>query len=189
MPDAAPSQEEYFKLVRAAIEHEDNLVNQRLTWLLTTHGFLLALFSALQPVIISNLYKLHDYIHLIEAYLGFVVVIAAFISLVVGRTVTCANLHIDHLSQWWMQKYPDQFQERLSLGDWGRSTFGFEYRRMLPKQRYYTEDRASTTTYPPICGMFHAFWLSRVVAIPYILAFLDIVMMLACLWISKYLPR
>ncbi len=33
---------ELFKLIREQIQHEDNLVNQRLTWLLIAHGFLFA---------------------------------------------------------------------------------------------------------------------------------------------------
>ena len=44
----------YWEQLRNAIVHEDNLVNHRLTWLLTIEGFLIGGFFVVQSVVLSN---------------------------------------------------------------------------------------------------------------------------------------
>lgn len=43
--DLTPINLEFYKATRAYIEHEDGLINNRLTWALTIHGFLYASFA------------------------------------------------------------------------------------------------------------------------------------------------
>lgn len=100
-PAAKPlAQNEHFAMVRSAIVHEDTLVNHRLTWLLAAHAFLLTFFTYTQRFVVTQ--KDGHLILWVEILLCLIFAGATWLSLIVGRAVLCANLHIDQLKHWWM---------------------------------------------------------------------------------------
>ena len=162
-----PAQKEHFDMVRAAIVHEDNLVNHRLTWLLAAHAFLLTFFTYTQRSVL-----LQKDAHLtlwVEIFLCLIFAGATWLSLIVGRAVLCANLHIDHLKHWWMVRYPGEKLEERPLDF---SVLTDEAQPPLP-----------ATSYPPICGSFSKDRSLHLSWIPYVLATLDILLLLACIFI------
>jgi len=80
----------YYKRIRASIEHEDGLIHQRLTSLITTQSALGAGFFYL-----SNLHKPWC---LLLAALG------SCISIFVGRHIAAAEAQLKTLVGWWQQR-------------------------------------------------------------------------------------
>jgi hypothetical protein len=167
VPQKSPVQKEHFEMVRAAIMHEDNLVNHRLTWLLAAHAFLLTFFTYTQQTVLTT--KNDHFTLWAELFLCTIFAGATWMSLIVGRAVLCANLHIDHLKEWWMNKYSS---EKLKERELDYLALAEAPQRKIP-----------ATSYPPICGSFikdRAFHLSW---IPYILAMLDSILVISSIFI------
>ncbi len=171
-PQKSPAQKDHFEMVRAAIAHEDNLVNHRLTWLVAVHAFLLTFFAGAQGAVLA---QQDQHLRLLtEILLCIIFAGATWLSLIVGRAVLCANLHIDHLKHWWMDKYPsEKLDERpfdvMALAD-------------------DTPPQIPPTSYPPICGSFikhRAFHLSW---IPYLLAMFDLLLVIASIFMLCHPP-
>jgi hypothetical protein len=57
--DALPNTLKFYELARGYIQHEDSLVNSRLTWSLTIHGFLFTIYGLLVGKAIDVLMELH----------------------------------------------------------------------------------------------------------------------------------
>lgn len=95
-------------------------------------------------------------------------------ALIVGRAVLQANLHIDQLKQWWIQRYPKEIREEIQL-------------EHLLRDRTNTSKK-KPTLYPPICGSFKGYWLFRLSLIPYVLAAFDVLIIAACALIISYPP-
>src|SRR5437016_4887275 len=97
-------------MVRAAIEHEDGLTNQRLTWLINSHWFVLAGFGALQAGLFSV--KKDERSLLITLVVqGLLIVIfccAIRLAKVVSESVELAMEHMRHLKEWWFNRYPEE---------------------------------------------------------------------------------
>jgi len=49
----------YYSCLRSYVEHEDGLINYRLTWSLTVHGFLFATFGLLAAKVVDLLVEIH----------------------------------------------------------------------------------------------------------------------------------
>ena len=112
--DASPNLESLYKLIREQIQHEDNLVNQRLTWLLGIEAFLFAGFAALSAV--QNPTDLQKRLPFCVAILGGIFALlsifsidAAFRSL--KRLRDCWHDHPKHITfendatKEWVEKY------------------------------------------------------------------------------------
>ena len=154
-------------MVRAAIVHEDALVNHRLTWLLAAHAFLLTFFTYTQQAVLKP--NNNNVILWAELFLCIIFTGATWMSLIVGKAVLCANLHINSLKGWWMDKYASEKLKEQQL----------DYLEL-------TEDRPPDippTKYPPICGSFSKSKLLHLSWIPYLLATLDIILITACIFI------
>ena len=104
---SVPGQKEHWDMLRGAVVHEDNLVNHRLTWLLTAQGFTLAFFAVMQSVALSDKTPVGIGIGL-EAFLACALVFAILLCRVVGFSVAMANLHNNQLLEWWTTRYPDE---------------------------------------------------------------------------------
>jgi hypothetical protein len=91
-----------WKRVRLAIEHENTLYNHRITWLLSSQGFIIA---ALVAVINESLKP--DGVD--EKIASLIVIFFSLISMVIcfaiGRALREADLHIEHLDKWWHQHW------------------------------------------------------------------------------------
>lgn len=108
-----------WKRIRAAIEHENTLVNHRLTWLLTSQGFLFAgfglVFTSMKESSLDIIYSL---------------LLLSLISLV-GMTVSCkicldiegAARQLAELDHWWHKTYAPSAYES------SQQQSGREYRR------------------------------------------------------------
>src|SRR5213079_896181 len=88
-----------WKRVRFVIEHENTLVNHRVTWLLASQGFLLAGYFALVSGWAKTDFKIGPatLVALIFALFG----ISAYICLSIGIMLYAAIRHIKHIQCWW----------------------------------------------------------------------------------------
>jgi hypothetical protein len=88
-----------WKRVRSVIEHENTLVNHRVTWLLASQGFLLAGYLALLSGWAKTDLKIgpETLVALIFALFG----ISAYICLSIGIMLYAAIRHIKHIQCWW----------------------------------------------------------------------------------------
>jgi hypothetical protein len=97
----------YWEQLRNAIVHEDNLVNHRLTWLLTTEGFLLTGFFIIQAAILSN--KLPwQAVLVLESMLCVVFFGAALICLTTRLTIATAYRQIHFIKRMWLYKFKNE---------------------------------------------------------------------------------
>ncbi|MDB5173099.1 MAG: hypothetical protein JWN51_1872 [Phycisphaerales bacterium] len=86
---------EYYKLVRSQIEHEDNLISQRLSWFLASHSFLFTAYA----IVVSNLQSGHNawatrQQHLLLAVIP---VVSILTCVLVYATIVAAVIAIVHL--------------------------------------------------------------------------------------------
>jgi hypothetical protein len=86
-----------WKRVRAAIEHENTLVNHRLTWLLTSQGFLLAGFGAIYKSGLNTIYDL-----VILAIIAIAGIASSYRILI---EIAAAHDQLSKLDQWWHETH------------------------------------------------------------------------------------
>lgn len=98
-----PTRKELYEMLRKQIEHEDNLVNHRLNWLLFSQGFLFLAFVTLLTV---DKPLSHKTIALcLIAFFGF------FVSLFTFLSIFAAFKSLKRLRQTWA--HPNQSDEKL----------------------------------------------------------------------------
>jgi hypothetical protein len=88
-----------WKRVRSVIEHENTLINHRVTWLLASQGFLFAGYSAL----ITGWAKgdLHIARGMFVALLFALFAISAYVCISMGIMLSAAIRHIKRIQCWW----------------------------------------------------------------------------------------
>lgn len=95
-----------WKRIRTAIEHENTLVNHRLTWLLTSQGFLFTgfgvVYSTKQTV---NLYS--------TTILLVIAIVGMAISFKIFMDIEGASEQLSELDKWWHMTYAPEEYERL----------------------------------------------------------------------------
>lgn len=133
----------YWEQLRNAIVHEDNLVNNRLTWLITVEGFLIGGFLAFCASVVSNAHGLDNVDKLQEASRDFlwafavgVVIIFAFAShlcLVTGILVFAAIEQIKHVNDAWCCEYPSNADFPPMIGGLPRGRWPFSRERGYAK--------------------------------------------------------
>jgi hypothetical protein len=91
-----------WELARNVIEHEDNLINHRLTWLITIQGFLFAAFA----VVAKDLF---DSTHGRETMLRVTLYATAFLGIasayIVWNTIRTAFIYMRCITEWWNQNF------------------------------------------------------------------------------------
>lgn len=102
-----------WRRVRGLIEHENNLVHNRITWLFTSHIALLSAFAALAAILFNknSVIILGDF----SFNTGIVVVPIFFISLLgvafsfnTYSNIAAAHQQIDRATRWWIsEKFPN----------------------------------------------------------------------------------
>lgn len=87
-----------WRRVRLAIEHENTLVNHRITWLLTSQGFIVAGIVA----VVNEAMKPDGVNKLVACIITTVLsLVSFFISSAIHRSLEEADIQIDHLDKWW----------------------------------------------------------------------------------------
>lgn len=103
-----------WKRVRSQIEHEDNLVNHRITWLLASNAFLLTGYV----LAIANLKEelLVEAKELLRLCLYAIPIVGVFISIVIIQTVSQAFGQINILASWWEREIGDSLDHPRLIG-------------------------------------------------------------------------
>jgi hypothetical protein len=87
-----------WRRIRLAIEHENTLVNHRITWLLTSQGFIVAGIVA----VVNEAMKPDGVNKLVACIITIVFSLVSFsISLAIHRSLEEADIQLDHLDKWW----------------------------------------------------------------------------------------
>lgn len=102
-----------WKRIRAAIEHENTLINHRLTWLLTSQGFLFTGFG----VVFSTL-KPGDTNPYAVIILSIIAALGMAISFKIFVDIEDAAKQLLDLDRWWYTNYPpDEFSNAAYASD------------------------------------------------------------------------
>jgi|SRR5215813_2449406 len=90
-----------WKRVRSVIEHENTLVNNRVTWLLVSQGFLLATYGTLLTSWGKGEFRVGrgTFVALLLAFFG----ISAYICISMGIVLAAAVKHIKYVQCWWYE--------------------------------------------------------------------------------------
>ena len=112
-----PVAPEAWELARRLIEHEDTLINHRMTHYLTTQGFLFAAMGLLANAGISSSKGLFLWLALVAS------TVAVLTGLVALHSIRAAHHQIKFVSDWWYAKHRDVSAEahernRASMEDW-----------------------------------------------------------------------
>jgi hypothetical protein len=188
MVDESPFEQKrkYWEQLRNAIVHEDNLVNHRLTWLLTIEAFLLGGFFLVQSSVLAN--KLTGgassgiEVLLVLSFLG-----ACWIAYISGSLNAAAYQQIAFIRNAWLQKYPEERRPIPRLPRWIRGSGALpEAARENP---YQYEGETETPSeklpeYPPIMGEFRYSYPQSAQRIPFVLLVLNGIAIVACLVIG-----
>ncbi len=207
---AGPSQpgpKEHWDMIRGAIVHEDNLINHRLTWLLTSHAFMFAAFAAVQNVVMTKEIS-RTQIAMLELLLIVLFGYSILLCHSINFAVSLAHKHLAHLRCWWMTTYPSECRKPISvpkqfiatayLIDWipivnlfrliyvqvfryrwlEESSFEYEEKLESKKCEACEPQEAIPTNYPPIGGWFNLNPYSSTKSVTWILLQIDIVLLL-----------
>ncbi len=160
MPASCPDKTQYWKMGRDVIKHEDGLIHQRLSSLLTVQGLLLSAYLVLQAAALSG--KIGDVLSLlVQGFLVIVFLFAIWFCLLIGKAVDCASKHMSTTRQWWHKKYGEA--HAISTA----------------------QEAAVNADFPQILGHFPKIrWGLRYANLPYVLAILNLVVVFASLTIG-----
>lgn len=156
---------------RRIVEHEDRLVNQRLTWLLTIQGFLLGGFFLIQFEILSLDVPVVTAFAL-ESLLVFLFAVAAFICYVSKATIWCAYHTLNQAEKWWYSTLRVSRPRDTTIPWLGK---------LDPAQR--EGDSTETVTpaaFPPIIGRFKFGLFHHTTGIPVALFVVNVAICILC---------
>ncbi len=166
----------YWALLRDAIVHEDNLVNHRLTWLLTIEGFLFGGFFVIQNSMLSS--------HLtswtvcgIEILMALIFMAAWWINYISGCMISAAYRQVVLIRHAWHKKYHEETRPPEDLPGWIRAN-SFE---LGTGDHINHPDGAE---FPPIMGTFNYKYLSNSKRIPMVLLALNTIAIVVCFSIA-----
>lgn len=97
-----------WKRVRAALEHENLLINQRFTWLLLSQGFLFTAAGAIYKSFIdvqTDTRQTHVVIRQHEALLILIPTLAVVLCVFLWRGMAAAHVQHDRLTKWWRDQF------------------------------------------------------------------------------------
>ena len=94
-----------WKLVRSAIEHENTLINYRISWLLATQLFLFAVFSSIFVEAIKN----DKLFNSTKVYIAFTIIssIGFYVCILAWASLCAAQKMINRLRDWWLVHYSE----------------------------------------------------------------------------------
>ena len=159
-----------WKLVRSAVEHEDGLVNHRLTWLINVHWILFGIFGAIQVAMFTT--SPHRLVvGLAEGSAALLFVFAILVCRVLGQSIDMASAHCHHLKEWWFATYPE---ERIPPS---RVPAMSLFRR--PSLTYPPPADAYSKEFPPVMGDFGFKSDTGACSIPHLFIKIDL-LLIAC---------
>lgn len=97
-----------WQLVRAAIEHENTLVNYRLTWFCMLQGFLFTAFGVILDAWTKP--EKSEHFFLFFSFLSIISILSISICWVIWRTLRLAEIQIKNLDWWWHSEKGDKFK-------------------------------------------------------------------------------
>lgn len=161
---------QHWEHVRDVVKHEDDLVNQRLTWIFSTHTFLYAAFGLLQSKLMdSEWMPIAPYVLIQLLAILFLGVALRFCQLM-QHEIDTATAHLDHLGAWWMARYPEEsYRPRRRLGTWIWS---------LKPSVYPLAEDSLLKPFPPVIGRFELDSRVGVDRLPRLFARADLVLIL-----------
>lgn len=178
-PDAEKGQ--FWDRCRAAIVHEDSLVNHRITWLLSTQAFLVAGFFAAQAAVLA--YKpAPGAVAGIEFLLAWVLLGAAWVCYITGSTIAAAYRQLSLIREAWLRAYgreaghPEEPMPAWLLTDPRAADTTSVARAGQPAPA-----TGDPPEYPPISGKFRYSFVCGTARIPFVLLAMDIPLVLVCL--------
>jgi hypothetical protein len=168
MADPTTTGNELTKLVmwqqiRGIIVHEDDLVHQRLTWLLTLEGFLMAGFFVVQSAVFSNKGVSSGAEIAAEGFISAVLTGALVICRVVSKTISAAYQQVWSAHQTWERLYPEEKWPLLETPGW------FTSWKAGDEENRRDQSVPVKSQFPPIRGHFKHGRFSSTQMIPVIL--------------------
>lgn len=160
-----------WKELRSAISHEDDLVHQRSTWLLTFEGFLMGGFFVGQTAILGAHTMPHR--RMGELFLLFLLLGGLWICVVTAQTISAAHAQVGILREFWLKRYAEESWARCKLRPWWRfdgETVGS------------TEGRQpAACQFPPLHGEFYFGPLGGMTKIPIVLFLVNLLAVFGCM--------
>lgn len=102
-----------FKIVRDYVEHEDDLIHQRLNWMLLLQGFLFSSFATLYASLIKSIPGSDASLRGLRAWpseiLYVLPILGFFIAWFSLSGVMAARQAIDELNRWWERNYEQDY--------------------------------------------------------------------------------
>jgi hypothetical protein len=116
-----------WKLVRSAIEHENTLINYRVSWFMATQLFLFAGFSSIFVKAVEK----DELFGMAKVYLAFVTIssIGLYICILAWVNVRAAGKMIGRLRDWWITNFHAQEND---FEKWKRSIQFFDGEKRFP---------------------------------------------------------
>jgi hypothetical protein len=96
--------QKFYKLLREQIEHEDGLVNQRLSWLLFAQGFLFTFFYTLFSTLLSKV-ELFD---ILITVLKIVSIVGILLCILTMLSIRGAYNAVEHIRKMWYKRFPEE---------------------------------------------------------------------------------
>ncbi|GBE93183.1 hypothetical protein [Nostoc cycadae] len=98
-----------WKRVRSAIEHEDQLTNHRVTWMLTSQGFLFAAFALVFQASTKTdvQYELRAFYQYLLSGLA---ATGIFVSLYLRLALRAAEIQTEILRGWWVERIGERYK-------------------------------------------------------------------------------
>jgi hypothetical protein len=91
-----------WELARKIIEHEDNLINHRLTWLITIQGFLFAAFAVVANDLLESTHGKTMLLRVMMYATTFLGVMSAYI---VWNSIRTAFAYTQTITAWWNENF------------------------------------------------------------------------------------
>ncbi len=169
LPTPWSVKEKLWSMARTAVTHEDGLVNQRLTWLISSHWFLIGGFAAIQAGLFAGKDKTPwMMIVVVESFLVVLFLFAIWLCTVVASSVESAFEHLRHIKEWWYSIYPEErLPARLQVVV---SAFPKPSKMDCPLPEGH-----ATKDFPPIMGDFGFMPCAGTSRIPFVFLYLDLV--------------
>lgn len=98
-----------WEVARKVVEHEDTLVNHRLTWLLSLHGFLFAAYALSATTLVSQKQDRGSFLWFVAAGVSVIGIVSP---LFVRTALQAAFDNLNAVTKWW----DDHFGSSLKIG-------------------------------------------------------------------------
>jgi len=183
--DSSEAKGEYFERVRSLVEHEDELVNDRLTWLLTIEGFLIGGFIVAQTTFLSS-EPATSVVAWTEILFAFVFVAAIWICYITGVNIAAAYEQVAAVSRAWEKRYPAEIIPVPDYPQWiTEPVLPGDHKPNgpnLPKEKAIADaEKGIKAEYPPIFGSYRhekhpriKRWFTSAKRIPFILMLINL---------------